>query len=177
MDRDRLSHLIMKYQPCRKGSQERRLNRILDSQWDRNRSRGLTPCKLYDDGGDNGNDGDGDYGTCVHLIYRIHCHLFHNRARNIGYINTRNIPLASCNSISMWFANHIERLTRKIWQTTLTIPRAFLSKKKWDVKYFILSTFTSGIPYFVTLHVPGACSLCPFDLHSEAYYCKGVNYL
>jgi len=104
MNRDRLSHLIMKYQSCGKGSKGRPLKRILDSQWDRNRSRGLTPCKLYDNYDDDDDDDDdnyGDYGTFVHLIYPIHCHLFQNRARYIGYIDTRNIPLASCNSISM----------------------------------------------------------------------------
>ena len=50
----------------------------------------------------------------------------------------------------------------------------FLSKKL-DVKYFILSIFASGIPYFVNLQVPVAWSLCPFELHSDAYYCKRVN--
>jgi len=121
----------MKYQPCGKESQGKPLERLLDSQWDRNRSRGLKPCKSYDNDNDDDDDND-DYGTFVHLIYPIHCHLFHNRARNIGYINTRNIPLSSCNSISMRFANRIERLTQKIWQPTLTIPRVFLSKQ-WDV--------------------------------------------
>jgi hypothetical protein len=91
MDKDRLPHLIMKYQPCGKEAKE-------DPSKDRNMSRGLKPCNSYDD--DDDDDGD-DYGTFVHLIYPIHCHLCHNRARNIGYVNTRNIPLASCNSISM----------------------------------------------------------------------------
>jgi len=39
----------MKYQPCGKRSQGRLLKRILDCQWDQNRSRDLKPCKLYND--------------------------------------------------------------------------------------------------------------------------------
>jgi len=46
MDRDRLPHLIMKYQPCGKWSQGRPLKRLLDCKWDRNRPRGQKPCKL-----------------------------------------------------------------------------------------------------------------------------------
>ena len=49
MDKDRLRHLIMKYQPCGKRSQRRALKRLIDYQRDQNRSRGLNPCKLHDD--------------------------------------------------------------------------------------------------------------------------------
>jgi len=60
MDRDRLAHLIMKYQPCGPWSQRRILKRLLDCQTDRNRSRGLKPSKLYDDNDDEDDDSDDD---------------------------------------------------------------------------------------------------------------------
>jgi len=47
MDRDRQTDTIMKYQPCGKWSQGRRLRRLLD--WGRTWSRGLKPYKLFDD--------------------------------------------------------------------------------------------------------------------------------
>jgi hypothetical protein len=54
----RQTDTIMKYQPRGKRSQGRTPKRILDCGWDRNRSRGLNPCKKYDDDDDDDDDYD-----------------------------------------------------------------------------------------------------------------------
>ena len=41
-------HLTGKYQLCGKRSQERPRQRLLDCEWDQNRSRGIKPCGLCD---------------------------------------------------------------------------------------------------------------------------------
>jgi hypothetical protein len=52
----------MKYQPCGKQSQGRPLRRLLDCQWDWNRSQGIKPFEIYDDDADDGGGGGGGGG-------------------------------------------------------------------------------------------------------------------
>jgi len=52
MEKDRPPHSNMKYQPCGKRSKERPLKRLLECEWDRSRSQGLNPSKLYDEDDD-----------------------------------------------------------------------------------------------------------------------------
>jgi len=51
--RDRLPHLVGKYQPCGGRSHERHFKRLLGCWCDRNMSRDLNRCKLYDYGEDD----------------------------------------------------------------------------------------------------------------------------
>jgi hypothetical protein len=52
---DRPPHLIIKYKPCGKRTQERTLKRLFNCQWDRNWSRSVKTSKLYEDDIGNNN--------------------------------------------------------------------------------------------------------------------------
>ena len=58
----------MKYQTCGKRSQGWPLRRLRDCKWDRYRSRGLKPSKLYDDDDDDDDDNDYDDDDDLFII-------------------------------------------------------------------------------------------------------------
>ena len=67
MDRDRLPHLTVKYQPSGKRSQK-----LLDSCWYRKSSRGPNPCKLYDyDEADDHVRVCELYAVCMYVVLRL----------------------------------------------------------------------------------------------------------